>query len=120
MIRGPLSPTEKEYFMGIKRLSLVLALTLGVLGAGPALAQAPAQDQTQAQTQAQDPAQAKKLNQAPAQGKILLLESDHSAEEAKASLQGGSHDRGDNSHGGPSSGFGGMGPSHGGGPSPHR
>lgn len=99
-----------------KHLPLALCLALGVLGVGPAMAQDKIQDQAKPQTQDQMKAQ----TQDQAKPKILILETDHSAQEAKDSLQGQSHDRGDGGHGGPSAGFGGMGPSHGGGPSPHR
>ncbi|MDO9632759.1 MAG: hypothetical protein Q7I92_12740 [Humidesulfovibrio sp.] len=103
------------------RLSLVLCLVFGCLFAGPALAQNEAQNETPKQAPSaaakdQDTVQGK----AQSKAKILLLETDHAAEEAKESLQGESHDRGDSGHGGPSSGFGGLGPSHGSGPSPHR
>ena len=98
--------------MRSRLLPLALGLALGFFSADPAQAQTktPAQnqmkDQMKDQTQTQDP--------------LLILKRDHSAEEAKDSLQGQSHDRGDGGHGGPSAGFGGMGPSHGGGPGPHR
>lgn len=98
-------------------LSLALCLVFGLLFAGPALAQAENPKQAQgAAAVDQNTVQGK----AQPKTKILLLETDHAAEEAKESLQGESHDRGDKGHGGPSSGFGGMGPSHGSGPSPHR
>lgn len=91
-------------------LALALALALGLLGAGPALAQDKTPDQ--APPQAQDQAKTK----------ILLLETDHSAEEAKASLQGRSQDHPDGGGGHSPSASHGSGPSasHGGGAGPHR
>ncbi|MBU1042314.1 MAG: hypothetical protein KKF77_14560 [Proteobacteria bacterium] len=107
--------------MRYKPLRLILCVALGICGAGlslsPALAQGEALKQApSAAAQDQNAVQDKALPKT----KILLLETDHSAEEAKESLQGQSHGRGDGGHGEPSAGFGGMGPSHGGGPSPHR
>lgn len=97
------------------RLSLILCLALGILSAGVALAQ------NEAPKLAPGAAtQDLEKDQAKGEAKIVILEADHSAREALDSLQGNSHDRGDGGHGGPSAGFGGMGPSHGGGPSPHR
>jgi len=95
------------------RLPLALCLALGLLGAGPALAQ----DQTQAKTP--DQIQAKTQDQA--KSKILLLETDRSAEEAKASLQDRSQDHANGGGHSPSSSHGsGPSASRGGGAGPHR
>lgn len=108
--------------MRSRLLPLALGLALGLFSADPAPAQTKTPDQAQAPAQTKDQTQTKDQakDQAQAQDPLLLLKRDHSAEEAKDSLQGQSHGRGDGGHGGPSAGFGGMGPSHGGGAGPHR
>lgn len=95
------------------RLPLAFCLVFGMLVSGTALAkdEAPRQEPNPALQDQQ---------KSPPKAKVLPLETDHSAKEALDSLQGRSDGRGDGGHGEPSSGFGGMGPSHGGGPSPHR